>query len=90
MELPEGRIIVFVFVALIAVLSYFGFDLKQILQEKVSSLFPPLMTEKPTQPDIVYSDPAPSSHGLPTVLPSLEKLLACRTKPHPIETISLL
>jgi hypothetical protein len=89
MELPEGRIIVFVFVALLALLSYFGFDLKQILQEKISELFPPLNPVKHITPDLVYSDPAPSSHGLPTVLPSLDKLLACRTKPHPIETISL-
>jgi hypothetical protein len=89
MELPGGRIIVFVFVALVALLSYFGFDLKQILQEKVSELFPPLNPVKHITPDIVYSDPAPSSHGLPTVFPGLDKLLACRTRPHPIETISL-
>jgi hypothetical protein len=91
MELPEGRIVVFVFVAFLALLSYFGFDLKQILQERVSELFPPLILEKPQQqPDLgqVYSDSA-SSPDSPTVFPHLDQLLERRKGPHPIETISM-
>ena len=43
MQLPDGKVVVIAFVIIIAILSYFGIDLKEILQEKLSDLIPPFL-----------------------------------------------
>jgi len=89
MELPEGKVIVFLFVALLAVFSYFGFDLKQILQDKISNMFPPL--DFPASKAEYKFSPAKYNSFMdpPTVSPQLDQLLNRRSVPHPIETVPL-
>jgi len=89
MELPEGKIIVIVFVGILTIFSYFGFDLKQILQEKLSSLFPPLSLPPSTKQVAPRQLFAPSSSSPPTISPRLNQILYNRANPHPIETVSL-
>ena len=97
MKLPDQKVIVMAFVGLMALMAFFGFDLKQLLQEKMMEWFSPLEPNPdPSQQKTSNNrgtvfqkrDPFFSESNIPpTVSPFLSEAIQFRSSSHPITSI---
>lgn len=95
MKLPDQKVVVMAFVGLIALMAFFGFDLKQLLQEKMMEWFSPSDTSPaPSEQNAssnrgaVFKKRDPFfSDTPPTVSPFLSEVIQSRSSSHPITSI---
>jgi hypothetical protein len=86
MKLPEGKIIIVIFVIIIAILAYFGIDLKMILHQKISDLIPPIFESEQKPTPIIQQ--INRTDIIQTMSPKMNDILTNRGQNHPTFWVS--